>query len=188
MSEPFPWKLLRTRADRDFRIFTARTLDVADPRNGAEYVRTVLACPDWVNIVALTDDERVILVRQFRFGTWSNTLEIPGGMVDPHEADVQAAAVRELEEETGFVPASVERLGISHPNPAIQTNRLHSFLARGCRKVHDGQQDGSEDIEVVLARRQEVPGLVQSGQITHSLVLAALLYDALGPRALASGG
>jgi hypothetical protein len=82
----------------------------------------------------------------------------------------------------------VERLGISHPNPAIQTNRLHSFLARGCRKVHDGQQDGSEDIEVVLARRQEVPGLVQSGQITHSLVLAALLYDALGPRALASGG
>jgi ADP-ribose pyrophosphatase len=184
MSDPAPWKLLRTRAERDFRIFTARTLDVADPRNGAEYVRTVLACPEWVNIVPVTEDGRVVLVRQFRFGTWSNTLEIPGGMVDGHETDVQAAAVRELEEETGFVPASVEPLGVSHPNPAIQTNRLHSFLARGCRQVHAGKQDGSEDIQLVLVPRAEIPALVQSGQITHSLVLAALLYDALGPRAV----
>lgn len=184
MPEPRPWTLLRTRAERDFRIFTAQTLDVTAPRNGAEYVRTVLKCPDWVNVIALTTDQRVILVRQFRFGTWSNTLEIPGGMVDPHEDDPQAAAVRELEEETGFVPGSVERLGTSLPNPAIQTNRLHSYLARDCRQVHAGHQDGSEDIEVVLVDRKDIARLVTSGEISHSLVLAAFLFDALGPGAL----
>lgn len=184
MPEPRPWNLLRTRAERDFRIFTARTLDVTDPRTGTGYVRTILKCPDWVNVVALTTDQHVILVRQFRFGTWSNTLEIPGGMVDPHETDIQGAALRELEEETGFVPGAVELLGISLPNPAIQTNRLHTFLARDCRKVHEGKQDGSEDIELVLTPRAEIPRLVKSGEISHSLVLAAFLFDAMGPRAL----
>ncbi|MCA3016696.1 MAG: NUDIX hydrolase [Myxococcaceae bacterium] len=184
MTAPSEWKLLRTRAERDFRVFTARTLDVADPRDGTEYVRTVLDCPDWVNVVALTRDQRLVLVRQFRFGTWANSLEIPGGVVDPHETDVQAAALRELEEETGYVPDTLERLGVCHPNPALQANRLHSFLARGCRQVHGGRPDGSEDLEVVLVRREDVPGLVTSGQLSHALVLAALLYDALGPRAL----
>jgi 8-oxo-dGTP pyrophosphatase MutT (NUDIX family) len=184
MPEPRPWNLLRTRAERDFRIFVACTLDVTDPRTGTEYVRTILKCPDWVNVVALTTDQRVILVRQFRFGTWSNTLEIPGGMVDPHETDVAAAAKRELEEETGFVPASMELLGSSLPNPAIQTNRLHTFLARDCRQVHQGHQDGSEDIEVVLTPKGEIANLVRSGAISHSLVLAAFLYDRVGPNLL----
>ncbi|MBL8920828.1 MAG: NUDIX hydrolase [Myxococcaceae bacterium] len=184
MPEPRPWNLLRTRAERDFRIFVARTLDVTDPRTGTEYVRTILNCPDWVNVVAVTTDQRVILVRQFRFGTWSNTLEIPGGIVDPHETDPAMTARRELEEETGFVPGTLELLGVSRPNPAIQTNRLHSYLARDCRKVHDGHPEGSEDLELVLAPKSELPGLVRSGQISHSLVLAALLYDSLGPKAV----
>jgi ADP-ribose pyrophosphatase len=183
MPEPRPWTLLRTRAERDFRIFTAQTLDVTAPHDGAEYVRTVLKCPDWVNVVALTTEQRVILVRQFRFGTWSNTLEIPGGMVDSSE-DPQAAAVRELEEETGFVPGSVVFLGTSLPNPALQTNRLHSYLARDYRPVHAGHQDASEDIEVVLVDRNEIARLVKSGEISHSLVLAALLFDAMGPAAI----
>lgn len=186
MPEPRPWNLLRTRAEKDFRIFTAQTLDVTAPLDGAEYVRTVLRCPDWVNVIALTTEQRVVLVRQFRFGTWSNTLEIPGGMVDPEERDPQAAALRELEEETGYVPGSVEWLGTSLPNPAIQTNRLHSYLARDCRKVHDGHQDGSEDIEVVLAEREAIGALVKRGEISHALVLAAFLFDALGPGALLS--
>jgi 8-oxo-dGTP pyrophosphatase MutT (NUDIX family) len=180
MSEPAPWKLLRTRIERDFRIFTARTLDVADPRNGTEYVRTVLTCPDWVNVIALTTDQRLILVRQFRFGTWSNTLEIPGGMVDAHETDPRRAALRELEEETGFVPQTMELLGVSHPNPALQTNRLYSFVARNCESVHRGKPDHSEDIEVVVVPVEEVPALVRQGTVTHALVLAAFLFDLLG--------
>ena len=177
---PRPWTQVAVRSQRDYRIFKTRTLDVLDPRNGTAYVRTVIDAPDWVNVIPVTDQGEVVLVRQFRFGTWSNTLEIPGGMLDPGE-DALTAATRELEEETGFKPARVSPIGISHPNPAILVNQLHSFLAEGCVKVHAGQQDGSEDIQVVLVPRADLPRLVREGAITHSLVLAALLYDAWRP-------
>lgn len=176
---PRPWTRVAQRSERDYRIFRTRTLDVLDPRNGTPYVRTVIDAPDWVNVIPVTAAGEVVLVRQFRFGTWTNTLEIPGGMLDPGE-DALAAAARELEEETGFCPARVRPIGVSHPNPAIFVNRLHSFVAEDCVKVHAGKQDGSEDIQVVLVPKGELPGLVRSGAITHSLVLAALLYDAWG--------
>ncbi|HEY0880679.1 MAG TPA: NUDIX hydrolase [Archangium sp.] len=176
---PKPWTRVAVRSEKDYRIFRTTTLDVLDPRNGTPYVRTVIEAPDWVNVVPLTLAGEVVLVRQFRFGSWSNTLEIPGGMLDPGE-DALTAAGRELEEETGFRPKTVRRLGVSHPNPAIMNNRLHSFVAEGCERVHAGRPDSSEDIEVVLVRRAEIPKLVREGQITHSLVLAALLYETLG--------
>lgn len=177
---PRPWTRVAVRSERDYRIFRTRTLDVLDPRNGAPYVRTVIDAPDWVNIIPVTAKGEVVLVRQFRFGTWSNTLEIPGGMLDPGE-DALTAATRELEEETGYRPTKVIPLGASHPNPAIFVNQLNSFLAEGCVKVHDGKQDGSEDIQVVVVPKSDLPKLVREGAITHSLVLAALLYDAWRP-------
>jgi ADP-ribose pyrophosphatase len=176
--EPRPWTRVSLRSEKDYRIFRTTTLNVTDPRNGSEWIRTVIEAPDWVNIIPVTAEGDVVLVRQFRFGTWSNTLEIPGGMLDPGE-DALTAAARELEEETGFRPAQVRLLGVSHPNPAIFNNRLHSYLAEGCVKVHEGKQDGSEDIQVVVVSRRELPRLVREGQITHSLVLAALLYEAI---------
>lgn len=174
---PRSWTQVAVRAEKDYRIFRTQTLDVLDPRNGTPYVRTVIEAPDWVNVIPLTLKGEVVLVRQFRFGTWSNTLEIPGGMLDPGE-DPLTAATRELEEETGFRPARVVAMGSSHPNPAIFKNRLHSFLAEGCVKVHEGKQDSSEDIQVVLVPKADLPKLVREGAITHALVLAALLYDA----------
>ncbi len=175
--EPPVWVKLRERDSHDHHIFKVRTIDVADPRNGQEYVRTVLDAADWVNVVAVTTDQSVVLVRQFRFGIWANTLEIPGGMVDGTEAPATAAA-RELEEETGFRPETVRLLGVSHPNPAIQGNRLHSYLALGCTRVNSGKPDTSEDLRVELVPRASVKDLVLSGQITHSLVLATLLFEA----------
>ena len=174
---PRPWTRVAVRSEKDYRIFRACTLDVLDPRNGTPYVRTVIEAPDWVNVIPITAQDEVVLVRQFRFGTWSNTLEIPGGMLDPGE-DPLTAATRELEEETGFRPARVTKLGASHPNPAFLTNQLHSYLAEGCVKVHAGKQDGSEDIQLVIVPRADLPRMVRSGEITHALVLAALLYEA----------
>lgn len=175
-NEPPVWVKLRERHAHNHHIFTLRTFDVADPRNGQEYVRTVIDAPDWVNVVAVTTSGEVVLVRQFRFGTWANTLEIPGGMVDAGELPLSTAS-RELEEETGFRAASVRLLGLSHPNPAIQGNRLHSYLAEGCTRIHEGRPDGSEDLRVELVPRANLKELVMSGHITHSLVLAALLFD-----------
>ena len=85
----------------------------------------VLDCPDWVNIIPLTDDGQVVLIRQFRHGTQSVTLEVPGGVVEADESP-EAAAVRELAEETGYVPERVKSLGFVSPNPAIQGNRSYT--------------------------------------------------------------
>jgi 8-oxo-dGTP pyrophosphatase MutT (NUDIX family) len=170
-----PWIKRGESAPQDHRIFKLRTLDVEDPRNGKRYPRVVLDGPDWVNVIAVTKDEKAVLIRQFRFGTWSTTLEIPGGLVDPGE-DPAVAAARELEEETGFRPAQLVQIGVSEPNPAIQNNRLHHYLATGCERVHDGAQEEAEDIEVELVPVKELDALVRSGAITHSLVVTALYF------------
>jgi 8-oxo-dGTP pyrophosphatase MutT (NUDIX family) len=137
----------------------------------------VIDAPDWVNVVPVTTAGEVVLVRQFRFGTWANSLEIPGGMIDGDEAPAVAAA-RELEEETGFRPAAVVPLGVSDPNPALFSNHLHSYLATGCERVHQGTPEATEDLQVVLVSREELKALVRSGGISHALVLAALLHEA----------
>lgn len=179
--EPQPWKKVSLRSERDYRIFTTRTWDVLDPRTGTPWVRTVIDSADWVNVLAITADQQVVLVRQFRFGTWSNSLEIPGGIVDPGESP-ETAGLRELEEETGFRAGRVRLQGSCHPNPALQSNRLHSYLAEDCTRVHDGHPEASEDLQVVLVPRTALGGLVRDGQITHALVLAALLYELVGAR------
>lgn len=173
-----PWPKRAEKEPLDFHIFKLRQLTVEDPRNGSLHPRVLLECPDWVNVVALTEASELILIRQFRFGTWSNTLEIPGGMVDPGEGP-EAAAARELIEETGYQAKSVSLLGSSHPNPAIQGNRLHSYLATGCVKVHDGAFDEGEDIAIELYPKDELGRLVRSGEISHALVLTALHYWSL---------
>lgn len=175
---PKPWRRLRTGATHDFTILKIREDTVADPRNGAEHPRVIIDAPDWVNVIAVTPDDQVILIRQFRFGVWENCLEIPGGMVDPGE-DPRTAAIRELEEETGYRPREVRSLGSVHPNPAIQTNRCHTFLALGCERAHAGEQDHGEDITVELHPRATLHALVASGEISHSLVVAAFFLEAL---------
>lgn len=175
---PPDWKRVRESPPEDHHIFKLRTLTVADPRNGKEYPRVVLAAPDWVNVIAVTTDDEVVLIRQFRFGSWRNELEIPGGMLDPGE-DAATAAVRELEEETGFVPGETRLLGVSRPNPAFLDNRLHSYLCTGCTRAHQGRQESSEDIRVELVPRAKIPELIRSGQIDHSLVLVAFLLESL---------
>ncbi|MBX7097542.1 MAG: NUDIX hydrolase [Myxococcaceae bacterium] len=174
-----PWSVVAEHRRLDLHIFTLRELTLKDPRDGREHPRVTLECPDWVNVVALTDDRRVVLVRQFRAGILAPTLEIPGGMVDPGEAPATAAA-RELEEETGFRPAKLVPLGVCHPNPALQDNRLHTYLATGCVQVHGGRPDHGEDLELVVVPEAELGALVARGEISHALVLSAFYFAGLG--------
>jgi 8-oxo-dGTP pyrophosphatase MutT (NUDIX family) len=123
-------------------------------------------------VVALTQDDSVVMVRQYRFGIRAATLEIPGGMLDGDE-DPTDAARRELLEETGFACDHIEPLARTLPNPAIQNNVCHIALATGCRRVAEPALDEREDIEVLTRPLAEVPRLISNGEISHALVIVA---------------
>lgn len=177
MPPPRPWKRLGRDREADYRILKVHDERAVNPRNDTEHRLTLVECPDWVNVIAVTKSGQLVFVRQFRFGIWANTLEIPGGALEPGE-DPATAATRELEEETGYRAGRIESLGAVHPNPAFQTNRCHSFLALDCEKVHAGKQDSGEDIAVELYRREELPRLL-GVEVTHSLVLVAFFLERL---------
>ncbi len=132
-----------------------------------------LELPDWVNVVAVDEDGRIVIILQYRWGIDANTFEVPGGVIDPGETP-EAAARRELREETGFEAKDWQSLGSAYPNPALQDNVVHFFLARGARRVGEPSFDEGEDIIVELWSPQTVRDRLSGGLIRHALVALAL--------------
>lgn len=132
----------------------------------------VLQMPHWANVIALLPDERVLFVRQWRYGLAQTTLEIPGGVVEPGEEE-RLGAERELLEETGYRARTWRRLGEVHPNPAMQTNRTGTWVATDLVRVGEPEGDGEEELELVKIPLREVPERISNGEITHSLVVSA---------------
>ena len=174
------WKSLSKGSPVDFRVFRVREDRVRSPRTGRDHRVVVLEAPNWVNVVAVTEDRKVVLVRQFRHGIESLTLEIPGGAVDPEDASPLAAAKRELREETGYVARRWRRLGVVDPNPAIQTNSCWTFLAEGAHLAGAADPDPGEELEVVLVPEKQLESLARRGVIRHALVIAAFYWKGLG--------
>jgi len=141
--------------------------------SGREFV--LIASSDWVNVIALTPEGRIVLVRQFRFGTDDFSLEIPGGIIEAGE-DPVAAGLRELEEETGYVGGKGRLLGSVRPNPAIQNNRCHLILVEGVTLSSSISWDPDEEIEVLTATVDEALGWARSGAINHALVVCGLFH------------
>ncbi|HEX4956368.1 MAG TPA: NUDIX hydrolase [Thermoanaerobaculia bacterium] len=164
-----PWELARAEALFSHRLLHLERHHLRRP--GGEREALVVRTADWVNVIPLLADGRVLLVRQWRFGIAAPTLEIPGGMVEGE--DDQAAAERELVEETGYHARTWRRLGELHPNPAIQGNRITTWLATDLERVGEAEGDGEEEIGVESAPLVEIPSLIARGEITHSLVVAA---------------
>jgi len=179
-----PWPLLSTEALADFVVFRVRRELSENPRTGEPHRFVVFEGSDWVNVVALTGGGELVLVRQWRHGTGEETLEIPGGTVDAGDPSPLAAAVRELREETGYASDDWTELGWVHPNPAIQSNRCTTFLARGCVRVGDPEPDGGEDLLVELRPAAEAAELVTTGRIRHALVLVAFHFWRLREKTL----
>jgi 8-oxo-dGTP pyrophosphatase MutT (NUDIX family) len=179
---PPPWPETGVRAVGDFRIFSLRTARRRSPRTGAEQDFHVIDCADWVNVVALTPDRRVVLVEQFRHGVSAVELEVPGGIIDPDDPDPVAAGVRELREETGYAGSDPRLIGTVLPNSAIQSNLCHTVLVRDCVRVGAPEPDEAEDIRVRAVPLDAVAGLVASGRIRHSLAVAALYHHELWSR------
>jgi ADP-ribose pyrophosphatase len=169
---PKSWPLLSSRKQTSFRIFGLRIDRALSPRTQEEHDFYILESLDWVNVIPLTPDNEVVLIRQYRHGIREVTLEIPGGIVEGADSPEEAAH-RELREETGYEASEMIGLGSVHPNPAFLNNRCHTYVAKDVVKVGMQHQDDKEDIEVLLRPVTDIPGLIQEGRITHSLVLAA---------------
>ena len=135
----------------------------------------VLEQPNWVNIIPLTPDEQVIMIEQWRHGTRSVHLETPGGLMDEGESP-EVCARRELLEETGYEAGQIVHLGTVHPNPSIQDNLQHYELATNCRKMSEPKLDHAEDITVRLVPLADVAGLIETGKITHGIVIGGFYW------------
>ncbi len=168
-----PWRRLNPRALASYRIFEVVRVELEDAEGKPRGEAFTLRGSDWCNVVAVTPEGSLVLVWQYRFGSGALSLEIPGGVIDPGEAP-EAAARRELREETGYEADDFEPLLTIEPNPAIQSNRCFTFLARGARRVASTAFDAQEEIETVLVPAASVEALLDGGQITHSLVQGAL--------------
>jgi len=172
------WKRTKSEKIADCRVFTVRH-DVSKRKSdGAEASFFVVENPDWVNVIALTEKSEVVLIEQFRHGAEEIVLEIPGGMVDTVELP-EAAARRELLEETGFSSDEFVFLGKSRPNPALQNNWIHHFLALDCRKTEDTNFDEHESIFTKIVALSEIENLIRDEKFTHSLAVAAFYYLSL---------
>jgi 8-oxo-dGTP pyrophosphatase MutT (NUDIX family) len=171
---PHRWQRLRTELHAVTRIFEVVRAVYRHPRRVQEQDFFVLNAPDWVNVVALTPDRQLVLVRQFRYGVDDFSLEIPGGVIEPGEDPLQAG-LRELREETGFDGRNARLLGVVHPNPAMQGNRCHLVFVEEARPTADLAWDHDEELEILTKPVDEVYALAHGGRITHALVLDALL-------------
>ncbi len=166
------WKILSSERWEGTPFLHFRRDRVVSPRNGREYDVYVMEAPSWVNVIPVTSENNVVLVRQYRHGIREMTLEIPGGVVEAGDAPEEAAR-RELREETGYDAPSLISLGYVHPNPAIQNNRCYTFLARDVFPAGSPRPDEMEDIEVVVCPLKDVLRMIDRGDISHGLIVAA---------------
>ncbi len=159
-----PWPLKHRKQVGDFRIFTIHQEQKTSPRTGQEHDFFVINTRNWVNVIALTTDRRMILVEQYRHGTDSVDLEIPGGVMDHSDDSPLLTGARELREETGYSGDAPRLIGEIRPNPAIMNNRCYTVLIENCTLQHATQFDPGEDIATHLIPMEEIPRLVDDRQ------------------------
>jgi 8-oxo-dGTP pyrophosphatase MutT (NUDIX family) len=169
------WKRRTSKQIADCRVFRVREDACERDSDGSAHNFFVIEAPDWVNVIALTREKRIVLIEQYRQGSEEITLEIPGGMIDAGE-EPEAAARRELAEETGYESKEFILLGKSRPNPAIQTNWMYHYLALDCEKTLETAFDEHESLLTKTASRAEVENLIASGAISHSLAITGFYY------------
>ncbi len=171
-----PWRTLSSRTLLLDRWINVRADDCRTPGGKDIAPYYVLTYPEWVHVAALTPDNQLVLVEQYRHGAGTICLELPGGAVDAADADLQAAGARELREETGYAATAWQHVSSLYANPATQTNRVHFLLATGCHRVAEPQLEmGEEGLSVQLRPAGAVRAGLRGGLIGPAMQVAGLL-------------
>ena len=171
-----PWRVEASKTVLQDRWINVRADDCLTPGGHQIAPYYVLTYPDWVHVVALTDAQELVLVEQYRHAIGKSVLELPGGVIDPADATPLAAGQRELLEETGHAAHDWRPLGALYPNPAIQTNRCHGFVATGCHKRTSATLEAGEEGMVVRCMPlAEVLAGLSNGLLGNAMHVAALL-------------
>ena len=170
------WKILKSEYLFKDLWFTVRkdTCETPDGKIVSPYY--VYEFPTWVTAVALTEDGKVILERQYRHGIGETNYEIPGGCVDDTDKNYEEAIARELLEETGYTFTHYEYLGKTCANPSTNNNWMHMYLATGGKKVKEQELDHNEDIDIHLASLDELKQLLRDNQIIQSMHVTSIMY------------
>lgn len=170
------WKVLESRTILQDRWLNLRADDCLTSGGVTISPYYVMSYPDWINIVAITPDDRLLLVRQYRHAAGKFFLEIPGGGLDERDADSEKAARRELEEETGYIAQNWQLISTLYPNPSSHTNRLHTYLATGAEQKYQQRLDaGEEGMTVHALPIAEVLDGLQAGLIGQALHVSSIL-------------
>ncbi|MCH2100926.1 MAG: NUDIX hydrolase [Planctomycetes bacterium] len=169
------WEKKESQPLHDYGFFRLRKDRYLHPDLEGERDFLVIEARDWVNVVAVTPDNQIVLIRQFRYGVGGARWEVPAGVIEPGESPIDAA-VRELREETGYAGDPPELICEVEPNPAIQSNLCTSYLIRNATLQHDTEWDDNEVIEVILRSKADVARMIAAGEFLHALLQLPLLH------------
>lgn len=175
MDDVLHWETINSEPGPEIPLFRVRLDLMKHPTSSEKFERLVLETSDWVNVVAVTDSEEIVMVEQYRFGIGELTTEPAGGMVDPGEDSLQAAK-RELLEETGYGDGQWHYQGYAQANPAIHNNLCHFWLARNVRAVKEPTPDAGEALQVHLMTLDEIKDAIADGRFRHPLGLLAMSH------------
>jgi len=170
------WPVISREQIGDFRLFSLTKKKVRSPRTGEIREVQTLGFADWVLILALTPQEEVVMVRQYRHGTEQVCLELPGGLVDAGDDSPALSARRELLEETGYQADEIVLIGECFPQPAILSNMCFFYLAKNAAKVQSQDLDSGEDIEILKVPLKEIQAKIENREIDHGMVLLAFFF------------
>jgi 8-oxo-dGTP pyrophosphatase MutT (NUDIX family) len=171
-----PWDEVSQGAPDERRIFTARSDVVRSRVTGREHTVDRLLVPNWVNVVAITEQNEMLFVRQWRFGSRTFTLEVPAGLMEPGEEPL-AAGQRELLEETGHAGPGARVIGTALPNPAFMNNTVTTIYVPRVTRVAEQQLDPMEELEIVKIPVDVVEGrLKKGGELATALGMVALMW------------
>jgi 8-oxo-dGTP pyrophosphatase MutT (NUDIX family) len=170
------WTVLESNYLFNDRWFKVRKEKCLTPSGKIVDPYYVYDFPTWVAALPITEDGKVVMVKQYRHAIGEVCLEIPGGCVDDEDKDFETAIARELSEETGYRFSNYEYLGKISANASTNSNYLHMFLARGGVKTSKQSLDENEEIDVVLMSIEELKELLNKNQILQSMHVACIMY------------